>query len=285
MRIGFVDHHLNNFHANKFLALLQGPVAEEGAQIVSAWESDPTGEDWCARNGIPRAESAAAVAEQCDGVMVLAPDNIDAHLALCQEVFPAGKPVVVDKFLATRFDEAKEIMRLAREAGVPLFSSSSLRFAVELESALEGVEEPAAEAFARGMGEWEGYGVHTLSLALRALGPEAQPARLIDTGRDGAACVTLETSDGRRAWIDVRAAANQWEVFPWTFGFRAGDRYVTGAVQDYDGFYANLMRQAIRFFRTGESPVTAEEMLSVVAILGGASHSRAQGGAWISLPE
>ena len=63
MKIGFVDHHLNNFHANKFLELLRGPLAGLGATVTAAWESDPTGEDWCAKHDVPRANSAAAVAE------------------------------------------------------------------------------------------------------------------------------------------------------------------------------------------------------------------------------
>lgn len=99
----------------------------------------------------------------------------------------------------------------------------------------------------------------------------------MDTGCQGAACVTLEVEDGRRGWLDVREAANMWEVFPWAFGFRAGDRYITGTIADYDGFYSNLMRQSMQFCRTGESPVSVREMLDVVAILEAAPRSRTAG--------
>lgn len=281
LKIGLVDHHLNNFHANKFLALLHGPLAELDARIVSAWESDPTGEDWCAKNGIPRAASATAVAEAADAVMVLAPDNIDAHLELCRAVFPAGKRTLVDKFLAPDAETARQIVSLAEEHGVQIFSASSLRFAVELEAALAGVGETPSAAFARGMGEWEHYGVHTLSLVLGALGADVR--RVIDTGADGAACVTLEYADGRRATVDVRTASNMWEALSWAFGVRVGDRYLTETIRDFDGFYANLMRRAVHFFQTGESPVSTAEMLTVVAILENAARSRAQGGVWIEL--
>jgi predicted dehydrogenase len=283
MRIGFVDHHLNNFHANKFLALLHGPLEDLGARVTGAWESDPTGDDWCAKNGIPRAGSPEAVAADSDAVIVLAPDNIDAHLALCRSVFAAGKPVMVDKFLSPTLAEAEEILRLAREHGVPVFPSSSLRFAVELEAALAQAPGSPAEAYARGVGEWDGYGIHTLAMALRAMGDDSMPRRLIDTGTGGSAVVTLEYPDGRRAWVECRSAANQWETLEWAFGFRVGDRYVTGAVRDFDGFYANLMRRAVEFFRTGRSPVSPDEMLKTVAVLEGASRSRAAGGAWIDL--
>lgn len=281
LRIGFIDHHLNNFHANKFLSLLHGPLADQDARVMLAWESDPTGEDWCAKNGIRRAESAEAVAKECDAVMVLAPDNIDVHLKLCRQVFPAGKPTLVDKFLATNVREAREIVDLAKKHGNRIFSASSLRFAVELRDAMKEVSGPAVDVFARGMGTWDGYGVHTLSLALGALGADVK--RLIDTGKGDTAAVTLEYADGRRAWVDVRSAQNMWEALPWSFGIRSGEKYVTRTVKDYDGFYANLMREAVSFFKTGRSPVSTEEMLTVVGILEGAAKSRAAGGTWITL--
>ncbi|MCC2672429.1 MAG: hypothetical protein K0Q72_4901 [Armatimonadetes bacterium] len=280
LRIGFVDHHLNNFHANKFLSLLHGPLADQDARVMLAWESDPTGEDWCKKNGIPRAASAEEVAKQCDAVMVLAPDNIDTHLSLCRKVFPAGKRTLVDKFLAPTLAEAKQIVDLAAEHKAALFSASSLRFAVELEAALKEAGSRPADAFSRGMGDWGGYGVHTLSMAIGALGADVK--RLIDTGDAHNTALTLEYTDGRRAWIDVRSAANMWDVLPWSFGLRVGDKYATAQIKDFDGFYANLMRRAIQFFKTGESPVTTAEMLKVVAILESAERSR-KTGEWITL--
>lgn len=281
LKIGLVDHHLNNFHANKFLALLHGPLAELDARIVSAWESDPTGDDWCAKHCIDRADSARDVADIADAVMVLAPDNIDAHLSLARQVFPAGKRTLVDKFLALNLDEAKQIVQLAEQHQVALFSASSLRFAVELEAALAAATGAPTEAYASGMGEWLHYGVHSLSLVIGALGADVK--RVIDTGTEHSAAVSLEYADGRRAWLDVRAAANQWEVCPWRFGFRDGEKYVTANIQDFDGFYGNLMRRAVHFFKTGESPVSTAEMLTVVAVLEQATKSREQGSVWIDL--
>ena len=278
MRIGFVDHHLNNFHANKFLTLLHGPLAELGARVTAAWESDPTGDDWCAAKEVARCGSPEEVVAQSDAVIVLAPDDIEAHLELCRRVLPGGKRTMVDKFLAPTLAEAEAIQALARRHGVPLFSASSLRFAVEVEAALADGGR-VEEAFARGMGDWDGYGVHTLSMVLAAMGAEI--SRVIDTGSGGTANVTLEYADGRRATAEVRAAENMWEALPWGFGYRIGDRYATATIADFDGFYANLMRRAIEFFRTGDSPVSDGEMLKVVAVLEGAGRSRAAGGEWV----
>ena len=54
IKVGIIDHHLNNFHADKFLTLLRGPLAGEGVEIVSAWESHPT-----VRIGAPKTTSDA----------------------------------------------------------------------------------------------------------------------------------------------------------------------------------------------------------------------------------
>lgn len=280
LRIGFVDHHLNNYHANKFLTLLHGPLADLDARVIAAWESDPTGEDWCAAQNVARCATPEEVVERSDAVIVLAPDSIEAHLALCRRVFPGGKHVMVDKFLAPTLAEAVEIQELARKHGVALFSASSLRFAVEAEAAV-GDATRVDEAFARGMGDWDGYGVHTLSMVLAGMG--ADVARVIDTGKGGTASVTLEYADGRRGHAEVRVAENMWEALPWSFGYRIGERYATGTIADFDGFYANLMRRAVAFFRTGESPVSPAEMLKVVAVLEAANRSRAAGGQWIEL--
>jgi predicted dehydrogenase len=283
MRIGFVDHHLNNYHANKFISLLHGELKEMGGQVVAAWESDPTGEDWCEKNKVPRLASAREVTDASDAVIVLAPDNIETHLALCRQVVPAGKPTMVDKFLAPTLDEAQQIVRLAAEHSTPLFSSSSLRFAVELEDALKEAPAKASEAFARGMGVWSGYGIHTLALVRGSLGSEGRVKRVIDTGNDKSSTLTLELADGRRGWVEVRSAENQWDAFPWVFGLRSGEKYVTRQVKEFDAFYANLMRRTVEFFKTKRSPLSTEEMLEYVAVLEKADQSRKQGGAWVDL--
>src|SRR5436305_2043862 len=38
MNVAIVDHHLNNYHADKFLGLLHGPLADEDVKITAAWE-------------------------------------------------------------------------------------------------------------------------------------------------------------------------------------------------------------------------------------------------------
>ncbi|GIV16983.1 MAG: hypothetical protein KatS3mg022_2418 [Armatimonadota bacterium] len=152
LKIGFVDHHLNNFHANTFLKLLHEDLAAEDVRVFAAWESHPTGEDWCAKNGIERKPSIGDVVKCVDAVMVLAPDNLADHLALCEQILPAGKPVFIDKLLSPILSDAQKIVAMAQQHGTPITSSSALRFAVELEAMRPQLSNTPSEAFARGNG-------------------------------------------------------------------------------------------------------------------------------------
>jgi predicted dehydrogenase len=282
IKVGVVDHHLNNWHANTFLRLLRGPLATEGLEITTAWESDPTGDDWCAVNNVRRAETPEDAVRDADAIFLLAPDNVEDHLTLAQAVLPFGKPTFVDKFLATNVPEAEEIVALAERHGAPLFCASSLRYAVELEAAMPEIEgADIADARFTGIGTWEGYGVHTLALALRVMGCGIE--RLIDTGTPLARTVTLDYGNGRRSVLDIRKAENQGDLFEWSFAARVGERYIGAKVGDHEGFYTNLMRRCAAFFRTGQSDMPIEEALTVVQVLEAAERSRKAGGEWVPL--
>ncbi len=282
IKAAIVDHHLNNYHAGKFLDLLRGPLACEGVEITTAWESHPTGDDWCAKNGVPRATSIDDAVGDSDAVLLLAPDNIEDHLALANIVLPFGKPTLIDKFLAPTVAEAESIVRLAQLHHAPIVSASSLRYAVELEAKMPEISERQVnEVFVRGMGMWNGYGIHSLSLAIRIMGHKVK--RVIDTGTPTARTVTLDFGEERRAVLDVRASSNEWNESGWMFAAKVGERYVSSAVKDYDGFYANLIRRTCRFFKTKDPGIEPEELLAIVAILEAANVSLNTNGEWISL--
>jgi len=282
VRIGFVDHHLNNYHADKFLALLRGPLKDLGAEVTGAWESDPVGDDWCAKNLVPRLESAKEVAEQSDAIIILAPDNIDDHLKLCREVLPFGKPTAIDKALAFNLRDAKEIVKLAKRHNTPITSSSALAFAVELEDMLPEITKTPSEVWATGMGEWKNYGLHTLSMVLRIMGPGIK--RLADTGTDSSRMVTLDYGNGRVGFVTVRWSDSMWEQFPWVLGVRlTHEKFLQTTIRDYDGFYANLMRHVVQFFKTGTGGFPGELAMELVAVLECADKSRALEGSWVKL--
>lgn len=278
MKVGFIDWSLNNYHANKFHGLLAGG----GVEIVAAYEALPKGDDWCAGKGVKRADNVQQVIDASEGIIVLAPDDTDRHLELSRDALASGKPVFVDKNLATSNADAREMVKIAAENDTPLMSASSLRFSAELEEMLQRAGGKHLDGiFSRGLGKWRGYSVHSIAPALRMLG--APVKRIIDTGKGSVHLVTIETSDGRRAFIDLRKCENQMEATPWQIGHLDGDKYDVATITKFDEFYANLMKQTVKFFETRNSPVPTQEMLDTVAVEEAADKSMAAGGEWVEI--
>ena len=85
--------------------------------------------------GVEIVPDIATLLTKVDAVLL---ESIDGrvHLEQARQVIAAHKPLFIDKPLASTLEDAREIARLAKEAGVPWFSSSSLRFGVH-----RGVDE------------------------------------------------------------------------------------------------------------------------------------------------
>ena len=66
------------------------------------------------------------LASKVDGILLLSVDG-RVHLPQFKAALAAKKPIFIDKPLASTLADAREIARLAKEAGVPWFSASSLR--------------------------------------------------------------------------------------------------------------------------------------------------------------
>lgn len=283
MKVGFIDHHLNNYHATKFLSIFRDGKAGADIEIVAAYESNPDDkEDWCTTNKVPKAASAAEVVEKSDAIIVLAPDNIEVHRELSKEALQSKKPVVIDKALAQSVDDARHIIAEAKAAGTPIMSSSSLRFSVELEQLISRVGPgPYEGIFSRGFGRWRGYAVHTIQPALRLLGGRVK--RVIDTGQGTNHLITIENNEGRRAFIDIRECENQYEATPWQLGLLHHKNYEVVEIKQFDEFYVNLLKNAVKFFHTRESPVPVEEMLDEVIVEVAADNSFNNGGQWVDV--
>lgn len=281
MTVAFLDHHLDNWHAKVFLGLLR----ERGHDVV-AFETDPLDGDWCAANGVRRADGVDEAVEAADAVMLLAPDDIDAHLELALAAVPSGKPLWIDKQVAPTVDETLRILRAAEYHSTPITAGSSLRHAVELEDALNsplpsggegsGVRGTIVEGLFTGYGTWPRYGVHTVAMALRAMGGGVR--RLINVGTPTMPTVILEWAGDRRATLVVAEGEGASAAFPWRFALRRGGGFVHGQVADFAGFYVRQCEAILADFASRASHDRAE-MLDTVRILEAAPTAQT----WIDL--
>jgi predicted dehydrogenase len=221
----------------------------------------------------------------CSMVDAVLLESVDGrtHLSQAKPVFAAGKPVFIDKPLAASYQDAKEIAGLASQAGVPWFSSSSLRFWEETQR----LKNPA------GLGRILGYSVygpspvepHHPDLMWYGIHAVEMLFTLMGTGCESVTRTSTEDEDvAVGKWKGGRVGVMR--------GFRSG-LYAYGITGFTDKAvltsepkrfsYRPLLVEIEKFFRTRVPPVRAEETLEIFAFMQAAETSKAEGGAEVPL--
>lgn len=140
LRLGIIG--TDTSHAVAFTRVLNDPHAEDhvmGARVVAAWKGgspdipesanrvDRFTTELQQKWGIKIVNSISDLCPAVDGLLL---ESVDGrkHLPEFRQAISCGKPVFIDKPLASSFADAKEIARLARKRKIPWFSASALRF-------------------------------------------------------------------------------------------------------------------------------------------------------------
>jgi hypothetical protein len=287
LRVGIIG--TDTSHAVEFTKILNKadhPEHVPGARVVAAYKggSPDIKESYTRvdkfvdqlRNdfGIEIVPDIPTLVAKVDAVLLLSIDG-RAHLAQVRPVFAAKKPVFIDKPLASTLQDAREIARLAKEAGAPWFSSSSLRYG---EIARTMRFDDAEGAITWGPGPLEEhhyldlawYAIHPIEMLYALLGPGCEEVTRI-AGAD-ADEVTCKWKNGRIG--TVRA------LRPYgTYGavvFRPKTAVQSPA--NAKAGYAPLLVEIVKFFETGKPPVPNEETLEIFAMLDAAQRSKEAGG-------
>src|SRR5438874_6056885 len=125
--------------------------------------------------GVEIVPDIPALLSKVDGVLLTSVDG-RVHLEQARLVIAAHKPLFIDKPLATTLEDARELARLAREAGVPWFSTSSLRYS----SIAAGMKFPDVQgAITWGPAPFQPnhyldlswYGIHPIEILYTIMGP------------------------------------------------------------------------------------------------------------------
>jgi len=219
-------------------------------------------------------DSIEALCANVDAVLLASVDG-RVHLAQAKPVIKARKPLYIDKPMAASLPDVLEIFRLAKEARVPVWSSSSLRYGKDTQAVRCGligkvqsaetyspcaVEEHHPELF------W--YGIHGVESLFTVMGTGCETVRR-GLAADGAIEVTGIWSGGRKG-IYREDLAKKYH------GLAKGDKG-EAPVGSYDGHGA-LAEQIIRFFQTGVAPISPEETIEIFAFMTAAEESKHLGG-------
>ncbi len=202
------------------------------------------------------------------------------HLAQVRPVIAAHKPVFIDKPLASTLEDAREIARLAREAGVAWFSSSSLRFG-EMGATMRFADATGATTWGPGPFEphhaldlsW--YAIHPIELLYTLLGPGCETVTRIAT--DAADVIVGRWKDGRLGTVRAMRPYSDYGALV----FRAKE--IVEAKPQGAGSYRPLVVEIVKFFQKVYPPVSIVETLEIFAFMDAAQRSKAQGGVPVAL--
>jgi predicted dehydrogenase len=106
----FGTGHLGKFHLNNWKEI-------DGAEVIGFY--DPNDDNALAvveQYQIKRYESAEALMDECDAVDIVAPTVY--HFELCEMAIRKGKHVFVEKPLTNTMDEARTLVKLAKESNL-----------------------------------------------------------------------------------------------------------------------------------------------------------------------
>ena len=220
------------------------------------------------------------IEEMCQDVDAVLLESVDGrpHLEQVRPVLQAHKPVFIDKPMAASLQDVIEIFRLAKEAKVPVFSSSSLRFARNTQAVRDGLigRVTYAETYSPCEREphhpdlfW--YGVHGVESLFTIMGTGCQTVQRQSTP-DGKIEVVGTWSDGRKGVF------REDQDF---HGLAKGEKGETAA-GSFDG-YEPLVAVIMKFFQTGVAPVKPEETIEIMAFMEAADESKNKGGAQVKL--
>lgn len=294
VKIGMIG--LDTSHSTSFTKFLNSDDKDErfnGFRIVAAYphgsrtikssyDRIPGYTEQVKALGVKIVDSIGELLEQVD-VVLLETNDGNMHLEQAYEVFKAGKTVFIDKPLGASLAQSIAVMELARKYDVPVFSASSLRYSSQIQKIRKGEygkvrgadcysphhPEPSHPDFG-----W--YGIHGVEMLYTVMG----------TGCVAVNRMAADSTDvvvGR--WDDGRIGTFR--------GYQQGRSVYGGTaftdkgvipVGEYEG-YGPLLEEILAFFKSGVSPVSAEETLEIFTFMEASNESVRHGGKIVSLAE
>jgi hypothetical protein len=289
LRAGIIG--LDTSHCEAFTKTLNKEPADpeaEGVRVVAAYpkgspdikssvERVPAYTEKIKALGVEIVDSIEELLKKVD-VILLETNDGRPHLEQLLPCLKAGKATFIDKPVAGTLSDSIAIFELAKKYQVPVFSSSSLRFGKNTRLVRGGslgivtrceTSSPASLEPTHPDLFW--YGIHGVESLFTVMGTGCQSV------------VRGKTSEGK---IEV---VGQWNdgrigVFREGMGYQGKAIGANGEspVGSYDG-YDPLLYEIVKFFKSGQPPVSSEETLEIYAFMEAADESKRQNGASVTL--
>jgi hypothetical protein len=287
LRLGLVG--TDTSHVIAFAAAFNDPASPDhvpGARIVAAFRGGspdlPSSRDRIDgfttqlrdKYAVEIVDTIEELCRRVDGVLLTSVDG-RVHLAQARDIIRGRKPMFIDKPLASTLEDAREIARLAKAAGVPWFSTSTLRYSV---ASLKTPGLSGADVWGPGPLEehhqldlsW--YAIHEAEMLFTLLGPGCDEVTRVESA--DASVVACRWKDGRVGTMRALRPYSDYGVVL----FRKDAKGHTAQYSAVRSTRSEFERELLKFFTTGVPPVPNEETLELMAFLDAAQRSKEAGG-------
>lgn len=202
------------------------------------------------------------------------------HLERAEFFLKEKLPLFVDKPFTCSSRDAERIFELADKAGVPVFSSSSLRYAPEVVAFREskGAASPTLGCMTWGPASLDPknpglfhYGIHAVEMLFAIMGQGCQSVWSTSTPQVDLVAGTW--SGGRMAAVRAMRPSSDYGFVTFVDGASKLQHVGTGTI------YRELLKAIMSMLETGKSPVPPAETLEIVRFIELAAESAANHGA------
>lgn len=289
IKVGIIG--LDTSHAIAFTKTMNDPSAEGAlayCKVVAAYpqgskdiESSvsrvPKYTEEIEKMGVEIVDSIPALVEKVDAVLLESNDG-RPHLEQVLPVLKAKKRVFIDKPIAGSLADAILIFKASEKYGVPLFSSSSLRYGPKSQEIRGGSIGKVTEAQTGSPASLEPshpdlfwYGIHGVESLFTVMGTGCEKVTRSQTEK-GMIRVEGIWDGGRKGAFEERKGYGGW----------AKGENGESECGSYAG-YQPLVAEIAKYFTTGEIPVQPEETLEIYAFMEAADESKRLGGSEVKL--
>jgi hypothetical protein len=288
-RVGIIG--LDTSHSTAFTKALNSADADsvyDGYKVVAAYpygskdiESSakriPGYIEEVKKSGVIITDSVKDLLSKVD-VVLLETNDGRLHLQQALEVFKSGKKMFIDKPVAASLSDVIAIYSASKKYNIPVFSASSLRYIKGIESIdkskVLGADTYSPATLEKTHPDFFWYGIHGVETLYTVMGTGCKSVSRVSTP---------DTDIVVGIWADGRTGTFR--------GTRTGKHDYGGTVFTQDGNkvlgpyagYEPLLADIIKYFKTGEVPVTPQETIEIFAFMEAADESKRQGGKSVTL--
>jgi len=295
LRVGIIG--LDSSHSIEFTKILNKEDTSSdfgGYRVVAAYpygskdiESSvsriPTYTAQMREMGIEIVDSIDDLLKITDVIMLVTNDG-RLHLDQAMPVFKARKTVFIDKPIAASLTDALTIFQAAIDFQVPVFTSSSIRYMSNMDDIVVqksignilGASTYSPCTLEKTHPDLFWYGIHGVETLFTVMGMGCQRVSRVHTP-DTDLAIGIWENDRIGTFRGLRIGRTGY----------GGEAYGEKGIKSLgnEQGYTPLIKEVVKFFQTGISPVSSKETIEIFTFMEAADESKRRNGAFVNMEE